>query len=148
MEQNKEINPKGVYNSRLINASPEKVFSAFAKAKHLQNWWGPKGFKNTFYEFNFIIGGVWDFIMHSPDGTDYKNKCVFLEIDKPNKIVIEHIPLPHFVLTVTLEEENGKARINWEQVFDSVEQRNSLADFIKNANEENFDRLESVIALI
>ena len=86
--------------------------------------------------------------MHSPDGTDYKNKCVFLEIDKPNKIVIEHIPLPHFVLTVTLEEENGKTRINWEQVFDSVEQRNSLADFIKNANEENFDRLESVIALI
>lgn len=148
MEQNKEINPKGVYNSRLINASPEKVFSAFAEAKHLQNWCGPKGFKNTFYEFNFIIGGVWDFIMHSPDGTDYKNKCVFLEIDRPNKIVIEHIPPPHFILTVTIKEENGKTRINWEQVFDSVEQRNSLADFIKNANEENFDRLESVIALI
>ena len=148
MEQNKEINPKGIYNSRIINASSEKVFNAFAKAKHLQNWWGPKGFKNTFYEFNFFKDGVWDFIMHSPDGTDYKNKCVFLEITKPNKIVIEHIPPPHFVLTVTLEEENGKTRISWEQVFDSVEQRNSLADFIKNANEENFDRLEAVIALI
>lgn len=144
----KKINPKGIYNLRLINASPEKVFTAFAEAKHLKNWWGPKGFKNTFNEFNFTKDGVWDFIMHGPDGTDYKNKNIFLEIIKPNKIIIEHIPPPHFVLTVTIEEENGKTRISWEQVFETIELRNDIANFIKNANEENFDRLENELAKI
>jgi len=84
--------------------------------------------------------------MHGPDGTDYKNKNVFLEIIKPNKIIIEHIPPPHFILTVTIEEENGKTRINWEQVFETIELRNDIANFIKNANEENFDRLENELS--
>lgn len=147
MDQLKEVNPKAIYNSRLINASPEKVFYTFAEAKLLQNWWGPKGFTNTFNEFNFIKDGVWDFVMHSPDGTDYNNKCVFLEITKPNKIVIEHIPSPHFILTVTFEEKNGKTMIYWEQLFDTVEIKNNIEKLIGNANEENLDRLENVLAL-
>lgn len=146
MDQEKEYNPKSLYNSRLINASPEKVFSAFEQAEHFKNWWGPKGFTNTFNEFNFIKDGIWDFIMHGPNGTDYKNRCVFLDIVKPFKIVIEHIPPPHFILTVILEDQDGKTRISWEQLFDSVEIRNNILSLIGNANEENLDRLENELS--
>lgn len=143
-----EINPKEIFNSRLINASPEKIFSAFKEAKHLKNWWGPKGFTNTFNKFNFSKNGEWDFIMHGPDGKEYKNTIVFTEIVKPNKIVINHNCPPYFILTVSLKEENGKTRINWSQVFETVELRNNVASIVQNANEENLDRLEKEIALM
>lgn len=143
-----EINPKEIFNTRLINASPEKIFSAFAKPEHLKNWWGPKGFTNTFNEFNFVKDGVWNFIMHGPKGTDYKNTSYFAEIVKPNKVVINHNCPPHFILTVTLKEENGKTRINWSQIFETVELRNNVAGIVQSANEENLDRLEKEIALM
>jgi uncharacterized protein YndB with AHSA1/START domain len=142
------MNPNEIYNSRLINSSPEKIFSAFSEAKHLQNWWGPKGFSNTFNEFNFSKDGVWDFIMLGPDGKDYKNRSVFLEIKKPKKIVIKHITPPHFILTITLDEEDGKTRVDWSPVFETVEMRNNIAKIVKNANEENLNRLEKEITLI
>jgi uncharacterized protein YndB with AHSA1/START domain len=148
MKKKNEINPKEIYNFRLINSSPEKIYLAFSESKHLQNWWGPKGFSNTFNEFNFSKDGVWDFIMHGPDGRDYKNRSIFLEIIKPKKIVIKHITAPHFILTITLGEEDGKTRVGWSMLFESVEVRNNIAKYAVEANEENFDRLENEITLI
>jgi uncharacterized protein YndB with AHSA1/START domain len=148
MRKKNEINPKEIYNSRLINSSREKIFSAFSESKHLQNWWGPKGFSNTFNEFNFSKDGVWDFIMHGPDGKDYKNRSIFLEIIKPEKIVVKHISPPHFILTIILDEEDDKTKVGWLQIFETVELRNNIAKFAKDANEENLDRLEKEIALI
>jgi uncharacterized protein YndB with AHSA1/START domain len=37
--------------TRLIDAPRERVFAAFADAARLARWWGPKGFTNTFDEF-------------------------------------------------------------------------------------------------
>lgn len=144
----KETNPKEIFNSRLIDATPEKIFLAFSEARHLQNWWGPKGFSNTFNEFNFSKNGIWDFVMHSPDGKDYKNKSIFLEIVKPKKIVINHVAAPHFILTITLDEEGNKTKVGWSMLFESVEMRNNIAKYAIDANEENFDRLEKEISLM
>jgi uncharacterized protein YndB with AHSA1/START domain len=148
IKKKNEINPKEICNSRLINSSPEKIFLAFFESKHLQNWWGPKGFSNTFKEFNFSNDGVWDFIMHGPDGRDYKNKSIFLEIIRPKKIVIEHITTPHFILTVTLDAEDDKTSVGWSALFKTIKLRNNIAKYAMKANEENFDRLEKVITLI
>ena len=35
-------------------------------------------------------GGVWKHTMHGPDGTDYPNKSVFIEVVKPERIVFKH----------------------------------------------------------
>jgi uncharacterized protein YndB with AHSA1/START domain len=32
-------------------------------------------------------GGVWEFIMHGPDGVDYPNKILYLEVKKPQRLV-------------------------------------------------------------
>ncbi|MFA7418162.1 MAG: SRPBCC family protein [Melioribacteraceae bacterium] len=148
MKEKNEIDPQVIFNSRLINASPQKIFSAFSEPEHLQNWWGPNGFTNTFQEFNFSKDGVWNFVMHGPDGRDYINKSIFREIIKAKKIVIEHLNAPHFILTVTLEEVENKTRISWSMLFDSVETRNNVAAYVGDANEQNFDRLENEITLI
>lgn len=74
---------KVIASSRIVNASCAKVFRAFSDPNHLQNWWGPKGFKNTFHEFDFRQNGKWRFMMHGPNGIDYPNESQFLEIVEP-----------------------------------------------------------------
>ena len=66
--------PREIVSGRVIDAPRRKVFKAFADPTHLARWWGPKGFRNTFEEFDFRPGGTWRFTMHGPDGVDYQNK--------------------------------------------------------------------------
>jgi uncharacterized protein YndB with AHSA1/START domain len=139
---------KVIFNSRLINSSPAKIFSAFSDPEHLRNWWGPEGFSNTFNEFDFSEGGVWNFVMHGPDGRDYLNKSIFRKIIIAEKIIIEHTNAPRFILTITLDQEGNKTRVGWSMLFESIEMRNNIATYAVEANEQNFDRLESVIALM
>ena len=40
-----------IATARVIAASPEQVYAAFVVADRLARWWGPKGFRNTFQEF-------------------------------------------------------------------------------------------------
>ncbi len=39
---------------------------------------------------NVSPGGVWRLVMHGPDGRDYPNKIVFLEVAKPERLVYKH----------------------------------------------------------
>ena len=48
-----------IRSTRIVNASIELVFEAWANPNHLKNWWGPAGFTNTFNEFDFQPGGKW-----------------------------------------------------------------------------------------
>ena len=76
--------------SRLIRAPRELVFEAFTEVRHLSRWWGPEGFTTTTRAFEFRVGGVWDFVMHGPDGTDYQEWIVWTEIVPPERIRLLH----------------------------------------------------------
>ena len=128
-------------HSRLIDAPRERVFKAISDPHHLAHWWGPTGFTSTFHEFDFHPGGAWRFVMHGPDGTDYPNESVFVEIVAPERIVIEHLSGHHFELTITLAAQGEQALVGWRQVFDTAEERQRIADFVTEANEQNLDRL-------
>jgi DNA-binding XRE family transcriptional regulator len=39
---------------------------------------------------NVRPGGVWRLVMHGPDGVDYPNKIVFIEVVKPQRLVYTH----------------------------------------------------------
>ena len=65
---------------KTLNAPIELVWEAFTNAEHIKNWWGPNGFTNTIFRMEVTEGGVWELVMHGPDGTDYKNKSVYKEI--------------------------------------------------------------------
>src|SRR5258708_17715628 len=56
--------------SRVIGAPRELVFEAFTRVRHLSRWWGPDGFTTATQSFEFLVGGVGDFLMPGPDGTD------------------------------------------------------------------------------
>src|ERR1700752_5036321 len=76
--------------SRVIDAPRELVFEAFTEVRHLSRWWGPEGFTTTTRAFEFRVGGEWDFVMHGPDGTDYREWISFTEIAAPGRIALLH----------------------------------------------------------
>ena len=133
-------------HARFIDASPDRVFRAFAAPDRLARWWGPDGFSSTFDLFEFRPGGRWQFVMHGPDGADYSNRSIFREVVPGERIVIEHLgDVHHFVLTITLESHDRGTRVGWRQVFDTAEHRDAVAPFVTTANEQNLDRLAAEV---
>jgi len=57
-----------IVTTRVFDAPRELVWKAWTDQKHVEIWWGPKGFTNTFKKFEVKRGGKWVFIMHGPDG--------------------------------------------------------------------------------
>ncbi|BCJ49890.1 activator of HSP90 ATPase [Actinoplanes sp. NBRC 14428] len=76
--------------SRLVDAPRELVFEAFTEVRHLSRWWGPEGFSTTTRSFEFRVGGVWDFVMHGPDGTDYPEWITWTELVPAERIAMLH----------------------------------------------------------
>lgn len=132
-----------IVSSRIVEASRELVFRAWSEPEHLKNWWGPNGFSNTFTEFDFRVGGKWEFIMHGPDKGNYPNKCEFIKIEVPSLIAWKRYSKPLFKIVATFEEiSNEQTKILFRMVFDTAEECNKLKAFVVDKNEENFDKLE------
>ena len=128
--------------SREIAASVEDIFAAFSDPQRLARWWGPNGFTNTFHTFEFKTGGNWDYTMHSPHGGNPKNQSVF-ELVEPNKIVIHHISIPVYRLTIDLRPTDAGTIVSWSQVFEDDEMAKRIEKIVVPANEQNLDKLTS-----
>jgi uncharacterized protein YndB with AHSA1/START domain len=133
--------------SHRIPATLEQVFAAF-QPDRLARWWGPDGFTNTFNVCEFKNGGQWSFIMHGPDGRNYPNENVFVEIEAPRKIVIEHASEPKFRLTITLEPSPEGTVVFWAQEFESPEVARQIEHIVVPANEQNLKRLSTEVLTI
>lgn len=131
--------------SREIASSVDEVFATFSDGERLARWWGPAGFSNTFDLCEFKTGGRWIYTMHGPDGKDYKNESIFREIVIGQKVVIEHIVLPKYTLTITLSEIEGKTTVTWEQDFENKAFATKMRDFLENANQQNLVRLTAEV---
>ncbi|GMW02404.1 MAG: hypothetical protein AMXMBFR84_35400 [Candidatus Hydrogenedentota bacterium] len=131
-----------IVSYRTFDASREALYSMFEQPEHLIHWWGPKGFTNTFYEFDLRPGGIWRFEMQGPDGTRYELHKRFVAIAKPDCIVFDHIQPTHgFRMTMRFSVDGAGSRLEWRMVFESAEECDSVRDIIRSANEENFERL-------
>lgn len=110
-----------LFLQRVLNAPRALVFDVWSKPEHIKNWWGPNGFTNTIHKMDFRAGGEWDFVMHGPDGRDYKNKSVFREILRPEKIVYQHVSGPKFLATIEFVELGGRTLLKWRMLFETKE---------------------------
>jgi uncharacterized protein YndB with AHSA1/START domain len=112
--------------TRVFDAPRDLVFKMWTDREHVARWWGPKGFTNTIYEMDVSPGGVWRFVMHGPDGVDYQNKVVYIEIVKPERLVYSHVSAPQFQMTVTFEEQGAKTKVTARMLFESATLRNNV----------------------
>ena len=147
METTNKFNPVSpdceIVSSRIFNYSGKDLFNAWTDPNRLKNWWGPKGFTNTFHEFDLRPGGKWSFIMHGPDGKNYPNECVFVKIVEPELLVWNHLSNPKFQIIATFEElSNDETKVTFRMIFSTPEECNQVKVYAIEKNEENFDRLE------
>jgi uncharacterized protein YndB with AHSA1/START domain len=113
--------------SRVIDAPRELVFEAFTDVRHLSRWWGPEGFTTTTKSFEFAAGGVWDFVMHGPDGSDYHEWITWTEIAPPERIAFLHGDSPDdpdaFESILTFQPDGAVTRIEMRTLFPSTQAR-------------------------
>jgi len=132
--------------AREYGCSRELVFRAWTTPELLARWWGPEGFNNTFHKCDVRPGGEWKFTMHGPDGTNYPNECVFVEIVQPERVVLDHLSGHEFRITATFEESNGRTVVTFRQRFKLKEDFEQAKPYCIDANEQNLDRLGTVLS--
>lgn len=120
--------------TRVVDAPRERVFEAFTTPEQVSQWWGPNGFTTTTHEMDARPGGIWRFIMHGPNGTDYPNRIQYIEVVPPERLVYDHDDDvdndPHgFHVTVTFDQEGAGTRITMRTLLGSAEERKRVEEF-------------------
>lgn len=131
-------------SERKFDVPRDLVYRAWTEPELLAQWWGPNGFTNTFHSFDPRPGGVWELTMHGPNGASFPNRNVFREIG-PARIVVQHESKPHFLLASTFEDVDGGTAMTFRQTFETEEEFRKLKPVCEEANEQNLDRLGSVL---
>lgn len=131
--------------SRQLAATPAEVLAAWTDPARLARWWGPAGFRNTFEVFEPRPGGRWRFVMHGPDGTDYRNESAFVEVG-PDRVILDHLNGPRFRLTATFTAVAAGTRLDWRMVFATAAEAAAVRKVVVPSNEENLDRLAAELA--
>ncbi len=119
------ITEREIIFTRVFDAPPDVVFDVWTDPKHVAQWWSPDGFTTTIQQMDVKPGGEWRLVMHGPDGTDYKNHIVFLEVVRGERLVYKHVPEKgtepvSFQATVTFVEEGGRTKLTMHALFPST----------------------------
>lgn len=118
--------------TRTFDAPRALVWKAWTDPAHVGQWWGPNGFTTTTYESDVRPGGVWRYMMHGPDGTDYPNLVTFAVVEEPERLEYAHgtdAANPEmFRTTVFFEEAGGKTTITMRLLFRTREERDRIVE--------------------
>ncbi len=138
--------PNEIEIIRIYDAPVKLVWEAWTDLKHVEKWWGPRGFTITTKSKDLRPGGQWIYTMHGPDGTDYPNITTYHEVVKYKKLVYDHGANSErpklFTVTVTFTEENGKTIMNMISTLPTAEEAQAMKKHIKMANGySTWDRL-------
>jgi len=104
--------------TRLIDAPREKVYKAWTDADLLKQWFAPLPFTTPVAELDVRPGGSNTIVMRGPDGTEFPNKGVYLEVVPNERLVFtdaftkawEPSEKPFFTCVLTFEDAGGKTR--------------------------------------
>lgn len=126
MGKNPEISGREITISRDYDAPLALVWQAWTQPQHLAQWWGPDGFSITTFEFNLKPGGIWRYLMHGPDGRDWKNRIDYIEIVPQKRLVYAHGGEEgdadiRFQVLVTFCEKAGRTTVTMKSVFPTKE---------------------------
>lgn len=138
---------------RCFLAPRELIYQAWTDPKHLLNWWGPRGFTITVQDIDVKPGGIWRYVMHGPDGTNYDNIIRYLEVDPHKRIAYTHgdpEDEEQFRVTVTFAESGDTTELEMQMLFKSEEELERAVQqygAIEGAK-STLDRLEEVLAIL
>lgn len=104
--------------TRLIDAPREKLFRAWTEPELMKEWFTPRPWTTPVIETDVRPGGASYVLMRGPNGEEFPNRGVYLEVVKNEKIVFtdaftsawQPSEKPFFVGIITFEDEGGKTR--------------------------------------
>ncbi|MEY4576750.1 MAG: hypothetical protein RL701_1453 [Pseudomonadota bacterium] len=83
--------------TRLIDAPREKVYRCWTNPELLQQWFAPKPFTVSKVEQELRPGGRSTVTMRSPDGQEFPNPGIYLEVVPNERIVFTDAFSPGFI---------------------------------------------------
>lgn len=103
---------------RVIDAPPEKLFRAWTEPDLLKQWFTPKPWTVSFAETNVRPGGSNLIVMRSPEGQEFPNRGVYLEVVENRRLVFTDAYInawtpsekPFMTAIITFEPDGGKTR--------------------------------------
>ena len=140
--------------TREFNAPRALVWKAWTEAKHLAQWWGPRGYKNPVCEVDARVGGAILIHMQAPDGTVFPLEGEFKEVAAPERLVFterligknaasdQSDLLFELLNIITLTEHGRKTRV---EVRSQVVRASVLTDGMAAGWEECLERLEAFV---
>jgi uncharacterized protein YndB with AHSA1/START domain len=104
--------------TRLIDAPREKLFRAWTEPELMKQWFTPRPWTTPVIETDVRPGGSSYIVMRGPDGNEFPNRGVYLEVVKNERLVFtdaytkawEPSEKPFFTGIITFEDEGGKTR--------------------------------------
>jgi uncharacterized protein YndB with AHSA1/START domain len=118
--------------STAVQAAPrEAVYRAYTDPELLVRFWGPPELSTEVDEFDLRPGGRWRIVHRDADG-EYAFRGVIHSL-VPNEQIIqtfewEGLPGHVCLQTLTLEDAEGGTKVTQHAVFQSVEDRDGMAD--------------------
>ncbi|MCG6970832.1 MAG: SRPBCC family protein [Gammaproteobacteria bacterium] len=103
---------------RLIDAPPQTVFRAWTEPELLKQWFTPKPWSVASAVLDVRPGGSNVVVMRSPEGQEFPNKGVYLEVVKNQRLVItdayteawEPAEKPFMTAIITFDNDGGKTK--------------------------------------
>lgn len=141
--------------TRLIDAPREKVYRAWTEPELMKEWFAPAPFTTPVIDVDVRPGGASYIVMRGPDGKDYPNRGVYLEVVENEKIVSTDaytsawVPAekPFMTLVLTFEEEGGKTRYTARALHWTAEDRKAHEDMgFHQGWSQCADQLEALVA--
>ncbi len=104
--------------TRLIDAPREFLFRAWTEPELLKQWFTPRPWTTPEVQLDVRPGGSNYILMHGPEGEEFPNHGVYLEVVPNERLVLTDayveawIPSrkPFMTLEITFEDEGGKTR--------------------------------------
>ncbi len=104
--------------TRIIDAPPEKVFRAWTDSELLKQWFAPLPWTTPSVEQDVRPGGSSLVVMRSPEGDEFPNHGVYLEVIENERLVFtdaftkawEPSEKPFMTVVVTFEEQDGRTK--------------------------------------
>jgi uncharacterized protein YndB with AHSA1/START domain len=101
--------------TRFIDAPPASVFEAWTDPSLLKQWFAPLPWTTSLAEMDVRAGGSNLVVMRSPEGAEFPNYGVYLEVVKNQRLVMtnaytkawEPSEKPFMTVVLTFEEVDG-----------------------------------------
>lgn len=136
--------------TREFEAPSARVFEAHTNADLVAQWIGPRGTQLRMREFDARTGGCWSYVVVGSNG-QWAFHGSFHEVTAPSRLVqtfeFDNEPgHPTFEVLTFVDLSDGRSRIDGLSVFISVEDRDAMLSGMDSGMDENFDRLEELLA--